>query len=272
VIFTFIDLFNKRPTVGRMAATLIVGLIFVTQKIVDVQKDGLRRAFMNLEKLQQLLSNGAISQDEFDYLSKGIDQPDEKDNQKEQSSEQTEENPDNQADRIEKLVQSAVDRATNRLGNENKQLREQLEKLKKEKLSDDELKALEILEKETALAEREKQILDKENRYYAIESIKKAGLDDGSTKSLDLIDFVMASDQSEIDKRVDAFKALVNSFVKAEVDKTFKTHGKTPIKSTENNTVNNPYKKETYNFTEQMKLEQNNPELAKALKMAAGVV
>lgn len=224
---------------------------------------------MNLEKLKQLLASGAITQDEFDQLSKGLEIPEDK--KEDQAAEQTnqQENQDEQTERIEKLVQSAVDRATNRLGNENKRLREQLDKLKKEKLSDEELRKLEVQEKEAALAEREKQILEKENRFHAIEAIKKAGLDDGSTKALNLIDFVMASDQSEIDKRVDTFKALVNSFVKAEIDKTFKTNGKTPGKSSENAGVVNPYKKETFNFTKQMQLEHENPELANALRAAA---
>lgn len=224
---------------------------------------------MNLEKLKQLLASGTITQEEFDQLSKGLDQAEDK--KEEPAAEQTNQqgNQDDQAERIEKLVQSAVDRATNRLGNENKKLREQLDKLKKEKLSEDELKKLEVQEKEAALAERERQLQDKENRFYAIEAIKKAGLDDGSTKALNLIDFVMSSDQSEIDKRIDTFKTLVNSFVKAEIDKTFKTNGKTPNKSADNAGVVNPYKKETFNFTEQMNLEASNPELANALRAAA---
>lgn len=223
---------------------------------------------MNLEKLKQLLASGTITQEEFDQLSKGLDQVEE--NAEEAAGEQTNQQGE-QSERIEKLVQSAVDRATNRLGNENKKLREELNKLKKEKLSEDELKKLEVQEKEAALAERERQLQDKENRFYAIEAIKKAGLDDGSTKALNLIDFVMSSDQSEIDKRIDTFKTLVNSFVKAEIDKTFKTNGKTPNKSADNAGVANPYKKETFNFTEQMNLEASNPELANALRAAARI-
>lgn len=225
---------------------------------------------MNLEKLKQLLENGSISQDEFDQLSKVVEQPKDEPEQTETQKQDQAINQNDQAERIEKLVQSAVDRATNRLGNENKKLREQLDKLKKEKLSDDELKTLEVQEKEAALAEREKQILDKENRFYAIEAIKKAGLDDGSTRALDLIDFVMSSDQAGIDKRIAAFKAVVDAYVKNEVDKTFRT-GKTPGKGSENPSVKNPYKKETFNLTEQMKLERDNPELANSLRSIANV-
>jgi hypothetical protein len=129
---------------------------------------------------------------------------------------------------INELVQRAVDRATNKLGNENKKLREQLETLKKSKLTADEAAELERQEREDALAEREKALKDKENRMYAIKAIKEAGLDDGSSASLDLVEFVLADDEDGINDRVKAFGSLVQRFVKAEVDKTFKANGRTP--------------------------------------------
>ena len=48
---------------------------------------------------------------------------------------------------FEKLIQKAVDRATNKLGNENKKLREQLDAIKKEKLSEEELKKLKAIKR-----------------------------------------------------------------------------------------------------------------------------
>lgn len=142
-------------------------------------------------------------------------------------SQQTNEN--KPATDIEKLIQRAVDRATNKLGNENKNLREQLENFKKEKLSDDELKELAIKDREAEIAKREAALLEKENRLFAIKAIKEAGLDDGSQMSLDLVDFVMAEKTEDITKKVNTFKTLVNSFVKSEVDKTFKENGRKPI-------------------------------------------
>lgn len=135
---------------------------------------------------------------------------------------------DDKMTNLEKLIQQAVDRATNKLGNENKTLRGQLEKLQKEKLSDDEIKALEIKNKEAEIAQREAAILEKENRLYAIKAIKEAGLDDGSDRALQLVDFVMADKTDDIDARVKTFNALFKSFVKAEVEKTFKENGRNP--------------------------------------------
>lgn len=127
---------------------------------------------------------------------------------------------------IEELIQKAVDRATNKLGNDNKKLRESLEKLKRENLSAEQRKELELKEKEADIADREAKLQDKINREYAMKAIKEAGLDDGSSKSLELIDFVVCSEESETLARVNAFKELVNTFVKAEVDKTFRKYGR----------------------------------------------
>ena len=131
---------------------------------------------------------------------------------------------------FEKLIQKAVDRATNKLGNENKKLREQLEAIKKEKLSDEELKKLELKEKEADIADREAKLAEKENRLFAIKAIKEAGLDDGSNTALELIDFVMSNSEEATLAKVKVFSQLVNKMVTAKVAETFKTNGRNPDK------------------------------------------
>lgn len=81
--------------------------------------------------------------------------------------------------RIAKAVQTAVDRATNKLGNENKKLKDQLNAERKKNLSADELKKVELQEKEDAITQKENELKEKENRMYAIKALKKAELDDG---------------------------------------------------------------------------------------------
>ena len=133
-----------------------------------------------------------------------------------------------QDSKIEALIQRAVDRATNKLGNDNKKLRDQIKKMEREKLSDEELRQLELNERDAELTEREKALQDRENRLTAIKAIKEIGLDDGSNASLDLVDFVMADDEETIKSRVKVFDALVKRFVKAEVDRVFKSNGRNP--------------------------------------------
>lgn len=236
---------------------------------------------MTLEELKALLAAGKITKAQFDAMAKAIDpnytpdDDDEGDNGPDKASDGAKSGDSGSGDKlpanIEKLIQSAVDRATNKLGNDNKQLRQTIDKMKKEKMTDEERRQYEMDEKEREIADREKALREKENRLYAIKAIKSAGLDDGSDKALELVEFVMGEDEAAIDGRVKAFAALVQKFVKGEVDKTFKSKGREPGKGSGGTGEKNPWAKETWNLTEQMTIEINDPERAKMLKAAAGV-
>lgn len=218
---------------------------------------------MTIDDLKKLLDEGKITKEQFQTMALAID-PNYKDDP-EPDKKKGKEEPD-----IEKMIQQAVDRATNKLGNDNKRLREELESIKKEKLTAEERAELEKKQEREQFEQERAEFLREKNKLYAIKAIKAAGLDDGSDMSLELVDFVMANDTKDIDARIKSFGALVKKFVQAEVDKTFKREGRNPEKGGGGNT-NNPYAKETFNLTAQMKLEAENPELAKTLQAAAGV-
>lgn len=226
---------------------------------------------MNLEELKALLESGAITKAQFEAMCKqfGYEVPDDKgDDGKDDGDDDKD---DDAADKLlDKKIQQAVDRATNKLGNDNKKLREELEKLRKEKLTAEELKALEDEEKEKDLAEREAALKAAENKMYAVKAIKKAGLDDGSETALDILALVNAGDEESIDNNIKALKALVDKLVKAEVEKTFKDNGRNPEKGAAGGADDNPYMANTFNLSKQMEIELTNPELAKKLKAAAG--
>lgn len=217
---------------------------------------------MTLEELKKQLEEGKLTQEQFDEMARilGLE---------------PEPNPDPESqtepDDIEERIQKAIDRATNKLGNENKALREKLEKLKKTKLSAEEIAEEERREKETALAEREAAVRAAENRMFALKQIKKIGLDSGDETAIQIVDLVMGEDEEAISENVSALKKLVDSLVSAEVDKAFKSTGRVPGKGKNGGTQNNPFSKDTYNLTEQMRLLQENPELAEQLKAEAGV-
>lgn len=217
---------------------------------------------MTLEELKKQLEDGKLTQEQFDEMARilGLE---------------PEPNPDPESqtepDDIEERIQKAIDRATNKLGNENKALREKLEKLKKTKLSAEEIAEEERREKETALAEREAAVRAAENRMFALKQIKKIGLDSGDETAIQIVDLVMGEDEEAISENVSALKKLVDSLVATEVDKAFKSTGRVPGKGKSGGTQNNPFSKDTYNLTEQMRLLQENPELAEQLKAEAGV-
>ena len=217
---------------------------------------------MTLEELKKQLEEGKLTQEQFDEMVRilGLELNPDPDPE-----------PQPEQDDIDKLIEKAVDRATNKLGNENKALREKLEKLKKTKLSAEEIAEEERRETETALAEREAAVKAAENRMFALKQIKKIGLDSGDETAIQIVDLVMGEDEDAISENVSALKKLVDSLVAVEVDKAFKSTGRVPGKGKSGGTQNNPFSKDTYNLTEQMRLLQENPELAEQLKMEAGV-
>lgn len=226
---------------------------------------------MTIDELNKLLEEGTITQEQFTIMADMISPNDAAEpEQPTREADGTEEAGNDPQPDIEQLIQRAVDRATNKLGNENKKLRGQLENIRKTKLTEAEAAELERKEREAELEERERALLEKENRLYAIRAIKTAGLDDGSSTALELVDFVMSQDQNEIDGKVKAFGQLIKRFVQAEVDRTFKANGRTPQAGNPAAKGNNPYAKETMNITEQMALELKDPALAKQLRAAAG--
>lgn len=219
---------------------------------------------MTLEELKKQLEEGKLTQEQFDEMVRilGLEPGPKPD---------PDPDPQPEPDDLDKIIEKAVDRATNKLGNENKALREKLEKLKRTKLSAEEIAEEERREKETALAEREMAVRTAENRMLALKQIKKSGLDSGDETAIQIVDLVMDEDEEAISENVSALKKLVDSLVSAEVDKAFKSTGRVPGKGKSGGTQNNPFNKDTYNLTEQMRLLQENPELAEQLKAEAGV-
>ena len=229
---------------------------------------------MSIDELKALFTAGTITKEQFLAMAKAIDpnyteepepQPND-DGEGDDGNGGGEPGPD-----LEKIIQRAVDRATNKLGNDNKKLRQQLEALKKNHLTEAQAAELERQQREDDLAEREKALAEEKNRWYALKSIKAAGLDDGGANSMELVDFVMAGTEEDIDAKVKSFGALVKKFVKAEVDKTFKQHGRDPGQGDGGAGGTNPWASSTRNITQQMVIENTNPELAAKLKAAAGV-
>ena len=129
---------------------------------------------------------------------------------------------------IDKYVQSQVDKYMAEERKKTAALQKELEKAQKEKMTAEEVKKYDDEKREKELNERDNKITERENRLYAIEQMKEIGLDDGSKQSLDLVDFVMDKDKNVITERVKAFKSLVDRFVAAKVDQTFKANGRQP--------------------------------------------
>lgn len=225
---------------------------------------------MTLKKLKELLKNSAITQDEFDEMVAGL-KPEDSPPTDPPSDPSDPANPptDPPEDDLDAKITKAVQAALGQAGKENKELKTQLKLERKKNLTAEELKQVELQEKEAEILKKEQELLNKENRMYAIKSLKKGGLDDGGEDALDFVDFVMAEDETGIDLKVKALSALVNKRVKVEVEKTFRNNGRDPGKGNTSGEKGNPWSKDNWNLTKQMKMELENPELAKTMKTSA---
>lgn len=169
-------------------------------------------------------------------------------------------------DDFERLLKARLDEAMEEERKKNAKLSKELEKMKHEKLTADELKKYDDEKRESELAEREHSVMVAENKLYAIEQLKETGLDDGSKESMGLIDLILSEDREKIKSNIKALDTIIKAKVKSEVEKVFKDNSRVPEKSGSNGYTTNPYAKETFNLTEQMKLEVENPELASKLQ------
>lgn len=229
---------------------------------------------MKLTKLKELLKSGAVTQEEYDEMSKTAEddtKADPTDDSPEDEPPEDDPLEDDLETKIAKAVQSAVDRATNKLGNENKLLKDKLEKTRKEKMTAEELRQVELQEKEDELARQQAEIQMEKNRMHAIKALKKAGLDDGSEETLDLVEFVLGKDEPAIDLRVKALQKFAQRVAKNTTDGIYKANGRTPGKGNAGGGKDNPWIKESWNLTKQMELELNDPDLAKTMKASAGI-
>lgn len=105
---------------------------------------------------------------------------------------------------------------------------------------------------------------------YAIKALKKAELDDGSEDTLDLVEFVLGEDETDIDVKVKALQKFAQRIAKNTIDGIYKANGRNPGRGNAASGSDNPWSKESWNLTKQMELELSNPELAKTLKSSAG--
>jgi len=128
----------------------------------------------------------------------------------------------------EESLKKKIEDITNESSKKIKELKSKIDRLNKQNLSNEEIRQLEMSEKEKELVEKEKKLLEKENRLYAIRAIKIAGLDDGTDRALSIVDFVYDEDTSKIDEKVKIFKKLINSLVSNQIDKAFKENGRIP--------------------------------------------
>lgn len=181
---------------------------------------------------------------------------------------------------IRKLIQSEVDKVRGKYSLELKKKDDELKKLRAEHLTAEEVKRLEIEEQKLAIEEQQKELEEQrreinyeKNKNFAKDSIAKAKLCPDTEKALRLVNSVMGDSEEEIEANIKNIAEVIEDIVSDRVEGLYKSNGRQVTRTSGHAGLsNNPWAKDSMNLTEQMKIQINNPELAKKLMAQANLI
>jgi hypothetical protein len=103
------------------------------------------------------------------------------------------------------------------------------------------------------------------------EALKNKALTIATEKKLpvSITDFFIGLDDDSTLSNLTRLEEVWNTYVQTAVDERLKSGSYTPPKDNNSYTGSNPWKKETFNLTQQAKILKENPELAKQLQAQA---
>lgn len=168
---------------------------------------------------------------------------------------------------IAKAVQAAEDRLRTAHTKKSKEQEDELERLKREKMTEEERAKDDLAKAQKDLAEQKAELERQRVELHTISTLAKHEI------SPDFKEFLVAGTIEDTDKRIEAFKGTWAKALKDEVEKRFKTGGTDPNggKGGGGGGAVNPWiPGPTYNLTKQAEILRTNPELAKQYKAAAG--
>lgn len=171
----------------------------------------------------------------------------------------------------DKRVSAALKKREEKL---RKEMEERIEQERKDaeqlaKLSAEERARVEAEKRELALKKREEEFAEKEREFQrkqlemdTVEVLRERKLPTRFTK------FLVAADAESTLETIVSFQEEWQEAIEAEVNKRLATD--TPLVGTKKAGSYNPWKKDSFNLTEQARILKDNPELAKKLKAQAG--
>lgn len=139
-------------------------------------------------------------------------------------SEAPEGKPEITEESLKKLIQSEVDRVRTSKSKEIKALELELESLRKEKMSAEQIKEFERKQLEERLIQKERELTDKEILIKARDLLTQEGL------ALSFVDFVKADTIEATEQRVKTLKAEWQKKHSEAVDSAIKSHARDPNK------------------------------------------
>ena len=228
---------------------------------------------MNIEALKQQLSEGKITQEQFaaelkKLLDAGTITQEEHDAAGKADPGQaggaltTEQVQAMIADAVKKAEQSAGDRVRTQYSQQQKDLQDELEKLKTEKMTAEQQAEYKRQKLEKDLKDREDALNVREVALHTIDKLTEAKL------PLAFKAFLVGQTKEDADTNIAAFQTAWQTALKEAVDAKFKDGGDDPAKRKQGGAGQKKWSEMT--LTEQGKLLVENPGLAKTLAAASG--
>lgn len=111
---------------------------------------------------------------------------------------------------------------------QNATLQAELDRMRREHLSQEEQARLALDERETALSQREATLRDRENQLHAISAMENAGLCTGGITTQEMLPFVMGATAADIDRKVQALQSLLEKHARTQTDHLYQRLGGQP--------------------------------------------
>ena len=123
---------------------------------------------------------------------------------------------------VQKMIQSETDKVRTEYSKRLKAADVEKEELIKQKMTEEEQRQYELDQLQKQLQEKEQAITQKEMTIKTVDLLKDKGL------PLDLKAFVTASDESELESKIETLEKVWNSTIKQAVESKFKDSGREP--------------------------------------------
>ncbi len=174
---------------------------------------------------------------------------------------------------IKKLIQSEVDKVRGKYSLELKKKDEELKKVRAEHLTAEEVTRIELEEQKKELEEQRRAFNLEKNKNFAKDSLAKSHLCSDAEKTLKLVNLVMGDSEEEIESKIKYISDVIEDIVNSRVEEKFKSSGRQVTRTSgDAGLTNNPWAKDSMNLTEQMRIQIDNPELAKKLMAQANLI
>lgn len=170
-------------------------------------------------------------------------------------------------DSIKEMIASALaekdkelDRVRNEYGKKLKGKEQELQSIKTANMTDAEKHAQELEDARNALTQKERDLLERENKLFAVDALNQADM------PLTFLEFVTSDSEEVTNDKIGKLKATFDEEVQKAVDAAFKDKGRTVAKGSGGTVTAQDFNKMTYQ--ERVDIFKKDPELYN--KLSAG--